>query len=77
MIDIKPSAEQRAAVLKRLADELNVPVETFLNGPDNSEIDDLATLVRLWLEIENPQGRRRVLSVARQEVDRATYRKSA
>ncbi len=77
MIDIKPSAEHRAAVLKRLADELQRAGGDALERPDNSEIDDLATLVRLWLEIENPQGRRRVLSVARQEVDHATHRKSA
>lgn len=59
------------ATLKQLAHELNVPVEAFLRAPAEGEVGDILTLVRLWSAIPDTQGRRRVLSVARQEADRS------
>jgi transcriptional regulator with XRE-family HTH domain len=65
------------ATLERLAHELNVPVEAFLTETMEGEAGELLTLVRLWSSIEDTQGRRRVLSLARIEAERASYKESA
>ncbi|MGC5780222.1 hypothetical protein [Methylobacterium sp. NFXW15] len=65
------------ATLKQLARELNVPVEAFLQAPAEGEAGDLLTLARLWSAIPDTQGRRRVLSVARQEAERSEGKERA
>ena len=60
-----------------LAGALNVPAETFLGEPPEGDAGELFTLVRHWLAIEDSQGRRRVLSAARQEAERSGYRECA
>ncbi|WP_070999099.1 hypothetical protein [Methylobacterium sp. C1] len=65
------------ATLKQLARELNVPVEAFLRAPAEGEAGDLLTLVRLWSSIPDTEGRRRVLSVARQEAEQSEGKERA
>jgi hypothetical protein len=71
MSDIESPHDRRLATLKRLARELHVPVEAFLSDQFQGEVGDLLTLMRLWAAIDDSQGRRRVISVARQEAARA------
>jgi hypothetical protein len=71
MSDIEPAPDLRLATLKRLAQELKMPVEAFLSDQFEGEVGDLLTFMRLWAAIEDSQGRRRVISVARQEAVRA------
>lgn len=71
MADNESRPDQRLETLKRLAHELNLPVGVFLNDQFEGEVSDLLTLMRLWVAIEDSQGRRRVISVARQEAARA------
>lgn len=71
MLDFKLPLNRHAAALKQIADELNLPVEAFLDEPLGSEAADILALVRFWSAIHDGQGRRRVLSVARQEAERA------
>ena len=74
---------RRSALLERLARELDLPVEAFLPGaespgaPPDPEAGELLALVRHWLAIEDGQARRRVLSLARQEAERAGLRACA
>jgi hypothetical protein len=72
MLDPDLHSSCRAAALKQIADVLNIPVEVLLGEPSGSEADDLLTLVGLWSAIQDGQGRRRVLSVARQEAERGS-----
>jgi hypothetical protein len=65
------------ARLAQLARMLDVPVETFLDTPPDAEAGELCALVRHWLAIGDGQARRRVLSLARQEAERAGYRECA
>ncbi|KST56996.1 hypothetical protein AO398_26225 [Methylobacterium sp. GXS13] len=69
--------DAHAATLNRLARALDVPVEEFLDEPSDSDASDFLALVQLWSEIEDREGRRRVLSVARQEAERGGYKGSA
>ena len=64
-------------MLETLAGTLNVPAETFLDEPPDGEAGELFALVRHWLAIGDGQGRRRVLSVARQEAERSGYSECA
>ena len=74
----------RSATLERLARELDLPVEAFFTEaiPDAASPDaaldpdagELLALVRHWLAIGDGQARRRVLSLARQEAERAGLR---
>lgn len=68
---IHDCSERTIATLKKLACELNVPVEAFFREPAENEAEDLLALVRLWSAIPDSQGRHRVLSVARQEAERS------
>ena len=77
MDTLDPHAACRAATLNRLARALDVPVEEFLDEPSDSDASDFIALVQLWSEIEDREGRRRVLSVARQEAERGGYKGSA
>lgn len=70
-------SKRTIATLKQLAHELDVPVEAFFREPEDSDAGDLLTLVRLWSAIPDNQGRRRVLSVARQEAERSEDKKRA
>ncbi|KNY21611.1 hypothetical protein [Methylobacterium sp. ARG-1] len=70
MSDIESPHHRRLATLKQLALELQMPVEAFLNDQPEGEVGDLLTLMRLWVAIKDSPGRRRVISVARQEVAR-------
>ena len=70
-------SDRHTAALKLLAGALNVPAETFLGEPPEGDAGELFTLVRHWLAIEDSQGRRRVLSAARQEAERSGYRECA
>lgn len=65
--------DHHAATLGRLAAELNMPVEAFLSDLPDGDAGELLTLMRLWSAIEDGQGRRRVLSLARVEAERAGY----
>jgi hypothetical protein len=56
---------------------LNVPAETFLGEPPEDVAGELFTLVRHGLAIEDGQGRRRVLSAARQDAGRSGGRDCA
>ncbi len=81
------SAGPRDALLQRLARELDVPVERFFQEapaaeiapgePSDGEAGELLALVRHWLAIGDGQARRRVLSLARQEAERAGDRACA
>jgi transcriptional regulator with XRE-family HTH domain len=70
-------SDRHNAALKRLARALNVPAETFLGEPPEGVAGELFVLVRHWLAIEDSQGRRRVLSAARQEAERSGYKECA
>ncbi len=67
-------------MLERLARELDLPVEAFSpdaespGAPPDPEAAELLALVRHWLAIDDGQARRRVLSLARQEAERAGLR---
>jgi hypothetical protein len=65
--------KHQSAALERLARKLNVPIEAFLNDWPEGEAGDLLALMRLWAAIKDSQGRRRVISVARLEAERADY----
>ena len=68
---------RHGALLGKLAGALDVPVETFLDEAPDGEAGELFALVRHWLAIGDSQGRRRVLSAARQEVERSGYSECA
>ncbi|MCJ2074100.1 hypothetical protein MKK68_00285 [Methylobacterium sp. E-016] len=59
--------------LQAIARALNVKPETLFAEATEDEVSEAATLIRLWLRITDPQGRRRVLSVARQEAEISSY----
>jgi hypothetical protein len=61
----KHPADLHTTTLKRLADELSVPPETFSSDPSEGDALELLALVRHWLAIQDTPGRRRVLSTAR------------
>jgi hypothetical protein len=69
--------DRHAALLTRLARDLDIPPETFLDASSDGAAGELYALVRHWLAIGDGQGRRRVLSVARQEAERAGYSECA
>jgi transcriptional regulator with XRE-family HTH domain len=48
---IHDRSERTIAILKKLACELNVPVEAFFRAPAENEAEDLLALVRLWSAI--------------------------
>jgi hypothetical protein len=73
----EPLTGRHGALLERLARELNVPAETFLDEPPDGDAGELCALVRHWLAIGDSQGRRRVLSLARQEAERSGYSECA
>jgi transcriptional regulator with XRE-family HTH domain len=77
MADDKSPTRRHAATLARLARELNVPLEVFLGEPPDGEVGELLALVRHWSAIQDGQGHRRVLSIARQEAARAGYKECA
>ena len=66
-------AGRHGPLLETLAGALNVPAETFLDEPPDGEAGELFALVQHWLAIGDGQGRRRVLSLARQEAERSGY----
>ena len=70
MIEFNGASNRNAATLERLALELGVPIEAFVGEPPDTKADDLLTLMRLWSEIDDNQGRQRVLSAARHEAER-------
>ena len=70
-------AGRHGALLGQLAVALQVPAETFLDEPPDGEAGELFALVRHWLAISDGQGRRRVLSLARQEAERSGYSECA
>ena len=74
MDTLDPNLTGQASALERIARALNVSVAEFLNERPADEADDLLALVLLWSEIEDSQGRRRVLSTARQEAERGGYK---
>ncbi|MFC6027408.1 hypothetical protein ACLBXJ_28255 [Methylobacterium mesophilicum] len=74
MDTLDPSLIGHASALERVARALDVPVSEFLNERPADDADDLLALLRLWSEIEDSQGRRRVLSMARQEAERGGYK---
>lgn len=69
--------DRHGAAPERLAWALNVPAETFLGEPPEGVAGELFTLVRHGLAIEDGQGRRRVLSAARQDAGRSGDRDCA
>lgn len=69
--------DPRALGLKRLVRERNVSAEAFLDELREGDVGELLDLVHHWLAIEDGQGRRRVLSLARQEAGRVRYRDCA
>lgn len=77
----RPAQEHLAGryghLIERLARELNVPAATFLEEPPDGDAGELFALVRHWLAIGDSQARRRVLSLARQEAERAGYSECA
>lgn len=77
MDTLDPTTARHASALNRLAHALGVPAEEFLGESPDSDASDLLALVQFWSEIEDNQGRRRVLSIARQEAERGGYKGSA
>lgn len=71
MADIESPLSKRLKTLKRLAQELRLPVESFLGDQFDGDVGDLLTLISLWSSIQDSQGRFRVISVAREEAARA------
>lgn len=62
---------QHAARLTEIARVLGTAVETFSEEPPDEAGDDVLTLLWLWSAIEDGQGRRRVVNLARQEAQRS------
>ncbi len=66
-------ADPRTFGLKRLVRECDASAEAFLDELREGDAGELLALVHHWLAIEDGQGRRRVLSLARQEAGRVRY----
>lgn len=60
--------------LDAIADALGVPVDKLFAGTAPNGADETLTLIRMWLGINDAQGRRRVLSLVRMEAERCGYR---
>ncbi|MCJ2110016.1 hypothetical protein MKK64_02125 [Methylobacterium sp. E-025] len=60
--------------LQAIARALNMLPEILFEGTVESETTEAATSMRLWLQISDTQGRKRVLSVACQEAELCGYR---
>jgi len=74
MDTLDPSLTGHASALERVARALDVPMAEFLGDRSGDEADDLFALLRLWSEIEDDQGRDRVLEIARQAAERGGYK---
>ena len=74
MDKLDPSLIGHASALERVARALNVLVSDFLSGRPADDADDLLALLRFWSEIEDDQGRSRVLDIARQAAERSGYK---
>jgi hypothetical protein len=59
------------ALLCRLADALDCPVEAFIRGTE-AEASPTQELLRLWVTIPEVQSRQRILAMIRQELERQT-----
>lgn len=77
MDTLDPSLTDHASALERVARALNVSVANFLSERPADNADDLLALLRLWSEIEDNQGRNRVLEIARQVAERGSYKACA
>jgi hypothetical protein len=77
MVKLSYSTRRDATTLPHLAGELNVPVEALLEEATEGEAGELLALLSHWLAIKGSQGRRRVLSVARQEAGQSGYKECA
>lgn len=77
MDTLDPSLADHASILERVARALDAPVAEFIDERSVDEGDDLLALVRLCSKIEDNQGRRRVLDVARQEAKRGSHKRRA
>ncbi|MCJ2089922.1 hypothetical protein MKK88_28620 [Methylobacterium sp. E-005] len=62
-----------STTLARIAELLNVPIEAFTAARADGDIQGLVSLLRLWSEIGDGQGRQRVLSFARMEAERSNH----
>lgn len=56
MADYKDPTDRHATILRRLARELNAPVEAFLGEPPEGDVGELLVLVRLWSSIQDSPG---------------------
>ena len=74
MDTLDPATTRHASALNRLARALDVPVEELIGEPSDGDTSEFLALVQLWSEIEDSEGRRRVMSVARQEAERGGYK---
>ena len=64
--DPASDAKRSASAIRRVADALGCPVETLYGEHDGSDaIVSASELIRLWLAIDTPEGRCRVLACAR------------
>lgn len=77
MAALDPRTPHPSLALERVARALRVPVAEFLGEPAGGETGDLLALMRLWSEIEDDQGRSRVLDIARQAAGRSGYKDCA
>lgn len=70
-MDLDPSSKERGmANLRRIADALGRPIESFYQSSLVGEEAERLELLLLWDRISNSQGRRRLLSLARKEAER-------
>jgi hypothetical protein len=69
----QPSARS-ALILRRIAETLEVPLETFAQGAEQSEmaLAQSATLLRAFVKIEDPEVRKRCLAFVEQAAATST-----
>ena len=66
-------AEIENPQLQAIARALSIEPEALLVDGLESDVSEVTRLLHLWSKIDDVQGRRRVLSVLRQEAERCGY----
>ena len=66
-------AEIENPQLHAIARALSIEPEALLTDGLEADISEVASLLHLWSKIDDVQGRRRVISVLRQEAERCGH----
>jgi hypothetical protein len=59
--------------LQAIARALDIEPEALLVDGSEADVGEVTRLLHLWSKIDDVQGRRRVLSILRQEAERCGY----